>query len=602
MKKIILFIFISIFFLSGVYCQNKTQQGYINNLENKLLITEDKLAKIEIYNSLAEIYLDFNYEKAKETLDKIDKLPRKPKITLSPKLEASIYNNYGAIYYYLDDLKNSSKYYEKELKILANTGDTKKLGEAEFNLATIYNQNDKSKNAIKHYEKCENYAIQNNNKDLKLHCYKALYEVYNKKGISQNKGKALNYLQKYFMIKDEQFASEADKKISILRGKYHVEITKRKETEEELTEVSEILEIVEIQNELLLKDSLIQAQEIVNLELIKEKQAQDLIIKNRDAKINEERIAKQRQILVFVLGIGVLIILVALWMFVLYRKIRGKNNILKEQKAELTYQRDQIEIKNIQITDSINYAERIQKAILITEKEIQTHFSDMFVFYRPRDIVSGDFYWFSKIEDEYIIAAIDCTGHGVPGAFLSMIGNTLLNQIVNENKITEPDRILLELHDGILEALQQNKKETETEDGMDMSLCSINKKQNILKFSGAKNNLYIMQGEELKILKASYHSIGGKPLREGMKIEFACSKFTFDENTSIYMLSDGYLDQFGTENKEKFNTPRFKKMLQENINIPMQEQKQIFSQTMNQWMGNSEQLDDMLILGINLEK
>jgi len=600
MKKITLFIFASIFFLSGVYCQSKTQQGYINNLENKLSITEDKLEKIEIYNSLAEIYLDFNPEKAKEYLDKIDKLPKKPKVILSPELEASINNNYGAAYYYLNDLKKSAKYYEKELKILESIGDAKKLGESEFNLATIYNQNGKRNNAIEHYEKCENYAIQSNNKDLKLHCYKALYETYNNKGIGQNKGKALDYLQKYFMLKDEQFASEANEKISILRGKYHVEITKRKKTEVELNEVTEILEIVEYQNKILLQDSLLKAQEIENLKLVKEQQAKDLEIKEKDAKINEARIEKQKQILFFVLGIGALIIIVALWMFLLYRKIRGKNKILKEQKHELINQRDEIEIKNIQITDSINYAERIQKAILIPETEIQKYFPEMFVFFRPRDIVSGDFYWSSKIEDQHIIAAIDCTGHGVPGAFLSMIGNTLLNQIVNENKITEPDKILLMLHEGILDALQQNKDKTETEDGMDMSLCSINKKNNIIKFSGAKNNVYIMQGEELKMLRADYHSIGGKPLRNDMKINFSLSEFVYDENTSIYMLSDGYLDQFGGENNEKFNTPRFKKILQENINTPMQEQKQIFSQTMNQWMGNCEQLDDMLILGIKL--
>ncbi len=600
MKKTTLFIFIIVFFLSGAYSQNKSQQGHINNLENKLSTTEDKLGKIKIYNSLAEICLDFNPTKALEYLDKIAKLPRKPKINLSADLDASINNNYGAAYYYLNDYKKSSKYYEKELKILSNTGNSKKLGETEFNLATIYNLNENRKKAIKHYENSEKYAIKSNNTDLKLHCYNALYEIYNGKGITQNKNKALEYLQKYFMLKDEQFASESNEKISILRGKYKVEINKRKETESELNEVSEILEVVEMENEILEKDSLIKATQINMLELEKDQQAKDIELKNANAKYKDALATQQQQILFFVLGIVALVVLIALWMFVLYKRLGKKNRVLYEQKEEITSQRDEIEAINIQITDSINYAQRIQKSILIPEYEIQAYFPEMFVFYRPRDIVSGDFYWFSKIEDEHIIAAIDCTGHGVPGAFLSMIGNTLLNQIVNEKRTTKPDEILLMLHFGILTALQQNKEETETEDGMDMSLCSINKNQKRFRFSGAKNNLYVMQDDKLKILKANYHSIGGKPLREGMDVEFTSFDFMYDDNTSIYMLSDGYLDQFGGKNDDKFNTPRFKELLIANKDIPMQEQKQIFNETMDNWIGNNKQLDDMLVLGISL--
>ena len=298
--------------------------------------------------------------------------------------------------------------------------------------------------------------------------------------------------------------------------------------------------------------------------------------------------------------IGVLVLsLVAVLMFML-RKIKRINAELQRQKNEIEQQKNLIEQKNCEITDSINYARKIQDNILLPESKLKQWLPQMFIYFKPKDIVSGDFYWFSKFENKYVITAIDCTGHGVPGAFLSMVGNTLLHEIVNIKHVFKPDVILTMLHTGIRLALNQSSEDSDSEDCMDMSLCTVDAKLHRFQFAGAKNNLYVVQGDKLKILKANYYSIGGRQLRPDMQIEFTCYDFMYDDNTSIYMFSDGYLDQFGGNNNEKFNTQRFREMILNNRNLPMEKQKAILSDTMDKWKGDRQQIDDFLVLGVKL--
>ncbi len=181
-----------------------------------------------------------------------------------------------------------------------------------------------------------------------------------------------------------------------------------------------------------------------------------------------------------------------------------------------------------------------------------------------------------------------------------MIGNTLLHEIVNIKHVFKPDQILAMLHTGIMLALNQESEEATSEDGMDMSLCTVDSRLNRFQFAGAKNSLYVVQGNKLKILKANYYSIGGRPLRPDMKVQFTCYDFMYDNSTSIYMFSDGYLDQFGGSTGEKFNTQRFKDMILENRDLPMEQQKEVFTHTMDQWKGNNPQIGDFLVMGIKL--
>ncbi len=301
-----------------------------------------------------------------------------------------------------------------------------------------------------------------------------------------------------------------------------------------------------------------------------------------------------------IIVIGVLVLsLVAVLMFML-RKIKRINAELQRQKNEIEQQKNLIEQKNCEITDSINYARKIQDNILLPETKLKQWLPQMFIYFKPKDIVSGDFYWFSKFENKYVITAIDCTGHGVPGAFLSMVGNTLLHEIVNIKHVFKPDVILTMLHTGIRLALNQSNEDSDSEDGMDMSLCTVDAKLHRFQFAGAKNNLYVVQGDKLKILKANYYSIGGRQLRPDMQIEFTCYDFMYDDNTSIYMFSDGYLDQFGGDNNEKFNTQRFREMILNNRNLPMEQQKTVLAETMDKWKGERQQIDDFLVLGVKL--
>ncbi len=260
--------------------------------------------------------------------------------------------------------------------------------------------------------------------------------------------------------------------------------------------------------------------------------------------------------------------------------------------------------KNKKILDSINYAHRIQQSILLNENEIHKFLPESFIYYRPKDIVSGDFYWFSEIKGKIIIAIVDCTGHGVPGAFMSMIGNTLLNQIVNEKQIIDPASILKELHLGVLKALRQEKHESLSEDGMEMSLCVIDQKSASMEFAGAMNPIYVVNSNQVEVFNADAKSIGGKTLRPGMdnKYEFTTQNIPLSENSSVYMFTDGYMDQFGGINNKKFNTVNFKKLLLEMQHLKMDEQKQLMHKALEDWKKDYQQVDDILVAGYKVRK
>ncbi len=284
-----------------------------------------------------------------------------------------------------------------------------------------------------------------------------------------------------------------------------------------------------------------------------------------------------------------------------YNKKRKENEALKLKHDEIEKQLSSLQRSNYSFEESIKHARRIQDSILVPQEQILKFLPNSFIYFQPKDIVSGDFYWFSKVKDELLLAAIDCTGHGIPGAFMSIIGFTLLNDIVNYRQITKPDRVLKHLHLGVMAALQQTDNKDGIDNGMDMSLCTINPKLKRFQFAGAKNNLYVMQGDKLKVLKANRHSVGGRPLRMNSHVEFSSYDFMYDKNTSIYMMSDGYIDQFGGIHNQKFNSHRFKSLLLENRNLPMQEQKVLIQKRFEQWRGEEEQVDDILVMGVKLD-
>jgi serine phosphatase RsbU (regulator of sigma subunit) len=348
--------------------------------------------------------------------------------------------------------------------------------------------------------------------------------------------------------------------------------------------------------------------------LQQDKEIQDLKVQQQSLQAQKQ--AEEAKFLYAVLGFACLSGLVGF--FILWN-IRKKNNLLAKQKdeielknveleqtqEELKAQRDTLEQKSgelnyayTNIKASITYAKRIQNAILPPISQIQSYLPQSFILFKPRDIVSGDFYWFCPIsEQSCAIAAIDCTGHGVPGAFMSMIGDSLLNQIVLEKKIISPDFILHELDKGIRSSLR--KGESDAKDGMDMSLCVIDKHLKTIELAAAMNPICVIQNAELREIKADKRAIGG----EGTE-DFVFTKHTIaiTNPTTIYLYSDGFQDQFGGADNRKFMVKRFRNLLFDIYYKPMPEQQQILDTTIENWMGGLyNQIDDILVIGMQIE-
>lgn len=284
--------------------------------------------------------------------------------------------------------------------------------------------------------------------------------------------------------------------------------------------------------------------------------------------------------------------------------LEGQNSTLQRQQKELQERSNEIEKQRNDITASITYAKRIQTAILPDIAKVKDVLPHSFIYYQPRDIVSGDFYYFTTLHEantKIVLAAVDCTGHGVPGAFMSMIGDAMLNQIINIQRVTSPDIILNELHRGIRLMLKQ--QDGENRDGMDISICTIDLEAKIIEFAGARNSLYLIQEvenkeAELVEIKADKISIGGYQ-HEDTRI-FNKNIVHLDKPTTFYMSSDGYKDQFGNSDGKKFSPKRFREMLINIHALPMDEQHHILADTFEKWKGEDAQIDDVLVIGVKI--
>ncbi len=369
--------------------------------------------------------------------------------------------------------------------------------------------------------------------------------------------------------------------------------------------------------------------------LTKDKEIQDLEISRREEE--------EKQAIYFVISVSIFFAIVFLLILVgliitrranrklafQKKEIENINEELVVKQEEIQSQRDAIVVKNEQlnelytdITESINYASRIQSAILPLDEQMMKSIPEHFILFKPRDVVSGDFYWFTESESrtlqeektdfegkktmvngfsntKIILAVVDCTGHGVPGAFMTMIANDLLTDIVVEKKINEPEKILNELHVGVRRILKQG--ESDNRDGMDIALISIDKINNTVRFAGAKNPLIYIQNKELFHIKGDKMPVGGEQTEKeriftGYDIPINSSK------TLFYLFSDGYQDQFGGEYNKKFMVANLKNLLLEIHQKPMEEQKKILNESIENWIskGNERQIDDILLIGLKL--
>ena len=271
-----------------------------------------------------------------------------------------------------------------------------------------------------------------------------------------------------------------------------------------------------------------------------------------------------------------------------------------KEKERIDNLKNEIERRHEEVTKSITYAQRIQKALLPTSKILGIRFSDYFILWKPRDIVSGDFYWLKRLENTTVIVAADCTGHGVPGAFMSLLGISFLDDILTKDSSLKSFQILDRLREMIKLALQQDaSKKRQASDGIDMGICIINHKTLEIDFTGANNPLYIIRNGEIMVFKENRNPVGIHPFEKPFKNH----EFILEKNDRIYMFSDGFIDQFGGESGRKFLKKNFQRLLLHiaNQNLPMQTESEILEETLDQWRGEKHpQIDDVLIVGVKI--
>ncbi|MCD6365958.1 MAG: SpoIIE family protein phosphatase, partial [Bacteroidales bacterium] len=330
----------------------------------------------------------------------------------------------------------------------------------------------------------------------------------------------------------------------------------------------------------------------------------------KESQIKQQEIENKQQRL-FLYGLGIIIIFIVVFIFLIFRQYRQKkraNEVLEAKNLLITQQKQEI-------TDSIQYAQYIQLAVLPQLTSVSTMMVDHFILFRPRDIVSGDFYWMKELtaSNSLMITAADCTGHGVPGAFMSLLGISFLNEITSYRELNSPGLILDQLKQKVIESLHQTEEVGSSHDGMDMSFVIINKNEKHVKYAGANNPLYIIRSNEMppvesdKMLQGETHTlyeIKADKMPIGIShasdAKFTTHTINYLEGDTIYLFSDGYADQFGGEKYKKLKYMPFKKILLENINLSMDKQKQEIEELHLQWKGDREQTDDIIVIGIRL--
>lgn len=347
-------------------------------------------------------------------------------------------------------------------------------------------------------------------------------------------------------------------------------------------------------------DRVVSARELAEMQVKfeSEQKQREIELLSKEKEVQDLKITKQITVRNMIIAVTILALLMLGLIYARYKTKQRANEELDRKNREIEQQKKTVEEKNWEITASIEYAKRIQDAIMPSMKEIQAALPDSFVFYKPKGIVSGDFYWFSKQEDTSFIAAVDCTGHGVPGAFLSMIGNDHLNQIVNVQQRKKPSEILNRLHHEIQSTLKQKHGVTENHDGMDIALCAINQTESKLYFASANRYLYHIRNGELSETKGDHFNIGGI-MHEDVR-HYNQHEIDLIKGDVFYVFSDGVSDQFGGEDSKKFGYKRLKDLLLEIHQRPMAEQKSTFEKTLLDWMGPNDQIDDFLLIGIRV--
>ena len=321
-----------------------------------------------------------------------------------------------------------------------------------------------------------------------------------------------------------------------------------------------------------------------------ELEIQKQIDDEKQAAAEQQAADQEKQKNIILVGVGIIGILILIFGRILYKRYK----IIKAQKEEINEQKMQVEEKNEEILDSINYAKRIQLAILPPDKIFKKYLPNSFILYKPKDVVAGDFYWMEHVGDQVIFAAADCTGHGVPGAMVSVVCHNALNRSVREFSLTDPAKILDKTRELVIETFE--KSEQEVKDGMDIALCTFNQKTNELLFAGANNPLYLIRDGEVQEFKGDKQPIGvySDPY------PFKTNHIQLQKGDQYYIFTDGFADQFGGEKGKKFKPKNFRDHLVRYQNEKTEKVKILLDTTFERWKGDLEQVDDVCVIGVRI--
>jgi len=622
---LLLFVILSQYAFSQVYTkQNITVQDsaqikkYSENY-NIFLSSNNLRNASDFLNKIAVIYWKRNHFK-KSTEYYLKSLELNKKLGNENGI-AGINMNLGSIYFDMESYQKSTDCIIQAIATRRKEKNTRtgreNLFNALSNVASPLKKLKKYDDAIKYLKEALSYAKEINNLDKMSIFYLQLAEVYELAG---NKKQSKKYMDEYMTfykqkknneLLESRMATENQKlraeKINIAKKLKELELQKKTvELEEKVKEVKKYHSKTDSLTNTLSKEQL--AKKVI------EQQA-------KEERLNQQKnLMLLGSIILIVFIIAILLLIGFYQKKVANKKLEDKNAIINKankdledknyeilqhqnqiiaQKDILDKNNKELNRKNNQIMESIKYAKLIQTAMLGGETVLNQYFPDAFILFKPKDIVSGDFYWYAKVESKIIVATIDCTGHGVPGAFMSLIGANLLNQIVLNNKITNPKQILEELHNGINTSLNQEK--TGNDDGMDASITVFDEKEKTLDFSGAQNSIIIIKNGELTEIEADDISVGGTHRDENEKFTNKTIKLTGDNH--IYSFSDGYPDQFGGKKDKKFMLKRLKNILLEIHQKNMKEQKEILETTIDGWKDkkNTKQTDDILVIGVRIK-
>jgi tetratricopeptide (TPR) repeat protein len=485
-------------------------------------------------------------------------------------------NNIGSIYESLHKNDTALSYYKQSLKIKEELGDNSTIAVSLMSIGNIY-----ASGSAKNYEKALEYYRRGlsiyeeiNNKGEKAKALINIGSLYSNKGDTE---KAIQYLKLGL-----EAATEIESIDLMMKSNEEIAALYFKNNDYKNAYIHH-------KNYTTLKDSILNETTSKNIAEIQtkyetEKKEKEIESLTKDQLLKDAKIQSQNNLRnAFIIGIVLLVLLIIL----------TYNRYLIKQKAN-----KEIGEKNKEITESISYAKRIQSSFLTSEKYIAQRLSDYFIYYNPRNIVSGDFYWLMEKNNNLYICTADCTGHGIPGAFMSLISMGVLNEIIySKTHITRTDEILNELRRIIILAVNPEGATEEARDGMDAVMCRFDFDKMELEYSSANNSFCIIRNGELLVFKPDKMPVGK---HVGEEKPFTRNTITLQKGDCIYTFSDGYADQFGGPKGKKFQSKRLKELFLNHCHKPMAIQKEIYAQTLTEWKGANEQVDDILVMGIRI--